>query len=316
MKNFLIGFLLFFQINVHSQDFEKVDQIVAAYPTFATQSDLINRINLDFKLPSEKARALFYWICNTISYDVDFYNRIESENIQAFSYKTEKEFQEKNKKFNEDLASKTFQTKKAVCDGYSALYKILANKLGLECELVRGDLKSDPEQIGNKPTTNHSWNAIKIDGQYKLIDCTLAAGTISSKTQSFVFDYNDVFFCTDPKLFLYNHFPDDAKWLLTNTTMAYYQGLPVFFADYLKDSTNIGLPKKGMLSDSEAFVIDVANFNMENGYVEYLFDNEKHRETIDFEASQSDYNLKISGYSGHKLFIFVNGKIYAAYLIK
>lgn len=55
---------------------------------------------------------------------------------------------------------------KSVCDGYSKSYKLLMNMLGIWCERVKG-IGSDSK--GSEP---HSWNLVRIGGQYYHVDVT------------------------------------------------------------------------------------------------------------------------------------------------
>ena len=279
----------------YSQSFEKVDSLVDTYPkVFFKIDDLVIKINSDFSSESDKARAVFYWICKNISYDVEFSKKIESQNIQAFSYKTDKELIEKDKKFNSNLAFSTFDKKTAVCYGYSALYNELANKLGLECKLIRGNLKSDPSQIGIKLETNHGWNVVKINGEWKFIDCTLAAGNISSKTDQFVFDYNDIYFFTEPKLFFLNHYPDDEKWLLVGRkSKVDYINLPIYFPYFLKNESKLMLPNVGTFSDKDIFEIKFNDFNIDEDYLEYRFSDDTQKKYVEFNSKPSNYTISL-----------------------
>ena len=54
---------------------------------------------------------------------------------------------------------------RAVCDGYSRATKILAEMCGLDCYYVLG-------RCGDSDTYNHSWNLVKIDGDYYQLDVT------------------------------------------------------------------------------------------------------------------------------------------------
>ena len=50
----------------------------------------------------------------------------------------------------------------AYCDGYSAAYKILLNRCGIECITLEGKTDIEP----------HLWNIVKQNGKYYHIDCT------------------------------------------------------------------------------------------------------------------------------------------------
>lgn len=55
-------------------------------------------------------------------------------------------------------------TRKVICSGYSAGFKYLADKLGLESIRVGGKTKDTGE--------SHQWNCVKVDGDYYYIDIT------------------------------------------------------------------------------------------------------------------------------------------------
>ncbi len=52
--------------------------------------------------------------------------------------------------------------KKAICEGYSRAFKLLCNKVGIECDLIVG--KADGE--------GHMWNSVNIDGKHSYVDVT------------------------------------------------------------------------------------------------------------------------------------------------
>ncbi len=53
--------------------------------------------------------------------------------------------------------------KMAVCDGYSQAFKLICNKLGIDCVTVSGYVDGDGA---------HAWNAIKLDGKWSFVDVT------------------------------------------------------------------------------------------------------------------------------------------------
>ena len=55
-------------------------------------------------------------------------------------------------------------------------------------------------------TSNHAYSAIKLDNKWYLLDVTWGAGKIEDK--KFIKKYDEFYFCTDPELFILNHFPD------------------------------------------------------------------------------------------------------------
>ena len=166
--------LLFFSftISVNAQDYTKVDATVNSYPkTFASPDKFAEQVNKDFKNKEEKARAIFTWITTNIKYDLVAFG--VNERPAAFSFKTQEEKEAKQKKFKEELAAKTLKSKKGVCQGYATLFSVVADKVGLQSEIVTGTSKSHPAHIGKLPgASDHAWNVVKIDNQWKLIDAT------------------------------------------------------------------------------------------------------------------------------------------------
>lgn len=300
------------------QNFKEVDSIVKLYPKdFNTIKDLASKIKTDFSSNENRSRATFFWISNSIYYDVEFSEKLEQNTINAFSFSSDNDFQRKLKEFNLGLAIKTFNSKKAVCHGYSALFNEVMNKLGIESKLIVGNLKCNPSQIGAKLETNHAWNIVKIDDQYKFIDCTLAAGTISSKTNKFSLDYNDSYFFTDPELFYLNHYPKEEEWLLVkNKTKSDYQKLPLFFAAYLNYSPNLILPLIGKLSSEEEFKILLNQFDYERDYLQFFFSNEKSRTKIEISPNQENVSISLLNKKNQVLYLFINSKPLAAYLVE
>lgn len=106
---------LLFSSCIYSQKYNAVDEIVDAYPKdLSTADELVELVKKDFSLPDEKARAVFRWVATNISYDVALSESMNHTSMNAFSYKTEKEREIKNKKFKLDLVNSTMNTNKTV----------------------------------------------------------------------------------------------------------------------------------------------------------------------------------------------------------
>ena len=180
--NTFVFLILLFSNYSYSQKYDAVDSIVDGYSKdLSDADDLIKLISKDFSRPDEKARAAFRWVVTNIRYDVDLAESMNYISKNAFSYKTEKERETKEKKFKLDLVSSTILTKKTVCHGYAALIEYLYLKLGLESTIIFGNLKADPSQIGEMPdVTNHAWNVVKIDNNWQFGLLTAARGVWNS----------------------------------------------------------------------------------------------------------------------------------------
>ena len=314
----IVIFILLISNYSYSQKYIIVDSIVEAYPKYLINADkLVELINKDFSKQDEKARAVFRWITTNIAYDVDLGKLMDSKSIYAFSYKTEKEKEIKEKKFKSDLVTNTMVSRIAVCHGYAALVEYLCLKLGLETKIVIGNLKSDPSQIGKLPNIiNHAWNVIKIDNTWKFIDATLGAGFISGKTNLFKFYFNEGYFFTDPERFFLNHYPSDEKWLLINKNKNDFAQLPLFFGFYFENNYQMIKPESGLYSSAknENFTFAIKGLDTYDD-VGYYFDNENKLKSMNQEDNSKDFNISLSDKKDGYLSLFVNGKILAIYKI-
>ncbi len=215
------------------------------------------------------------------------------------------------------MLSKLLVSKQTVSHGYAILVEHLCQKVGVEAHIVTGNLKTDPSQIGNPNLdTNHAWNVVKIDGQWKFLDTTLASGYVYSNSNLFKFYYNDAYFFTQPDLFFLNHYPIDEKWLLINKTKEEYINLPVFIGTYLENPYRIIQPVSGIWSIKKNgnFIFslegidqydDVGYVFLSNGDVKYFEErNNATTLTIELNEIKEDY-----------LSIMINSRTMAIYKI-
>lgn len=117
----------------------------------------------------------------------------------------------------------------AVCAGFSDLFTALARAAGLEAESITGYGKGYAYEAGEPVPvpTNHAWNAVKIDGHWRLVDCTWGAGAVEDR--SYVKRFNPFYFLTSPIAFSWLHFPVDPRWQLRDPplTLAEFEALPL-----------------------------------------------------------------------------------------
>ena len=102
---------------------------------------------------------------------------------------------------------------KGVCNSYSLIFNTMCKTLGLEVVQIVGYSKGASFVDGKIPTkTDHAWNAVKIDSKYYLIDSTWGTGYCNGDV--FNKNFNDLYFCTNPEIFIRKHLPADSKWQL------------------------------------------------------------------------------------------------------
>uniref|UniRef100_A0A1I8GAX0 TGc domain-containing protein n=1 Tax=Macrostomum lignano TaxID=282301 RepID=A0A1I8GAX0_9PLAT len=109
-------------------------------------------------------------------------------------------------------AESVLKNRAGVCEGYANLMLELCSILGVTCKVISGYSKENDsgvtgdQQAAFDPTEFHAWNAVRLDGRWKLIDCTWGAGFVKDKN-NFVRQENDLYFLPNPKVFIEDHFP-------------------------------------------------------------------------------------------------------------
>jgi transglutaminase/protease-like cytokinesis protein 3 len=167
--------------NFLNTEFTKVDTYVKSITTtYKNIPDLAEKIVEPFAADADKVRAAFIWITNNIVYDVEAYHSSKNTSIR-FSYKTNAERIQKIEKANYDYATAVLIKKKAVCEGYAALFYELCKLAGVDCKVVQGYASMNIENINakrnqNKLTPNHVWNIVKLGTSWYYLDATWASG--------------------------------------------------------------------------------------------------------------------------------------------
>jgi hypothetical protein len=142
----------------------------------------------------EKARAIFRWITANISYDTRSYFTGAA---------------------GPSSPDAVLKNKTAVCEGFSGLFERLGREAGLEIETIGGYAKGYDSSVGGRFTGpyNHAWNAVRIDGAWRLMDATWGSGHMDENGR-YVRSFNGYFFFTTPEKMIYTHFPENPEWQL------------------------------------------------------------------------------------------------------
>jgi len=166
----------------------------------------------------EQTRLLFSWIAQNIFYDDHGYNT----------------------GYYGDLSARgVFQSRVAVCQGFSELFKVMGEKAGLDIILVTGYAKGISYRSGQSfRDTNHAWNLVYIDNKWRLFDVTWAQGygtAVNGKLVS-IKKFDNYWFDTPPDEFIFSHLPENQRWQLTTIPISLnqYEKLPYAGASYFK----------------------------------------------------------------------------------
>lgn len=316
--NKLFSFLFLMSVTFSfARDFDKVDEIVRAYPSKVSNLETIGTlIKKDFNDDSEKARAVYFWIAINFEFDVQASIALGNSSAIAFTYKNEQERIAKESKFKAQVISNSLASGKAICHGYSMIYEKLSTLSGLESKIILGNLKSDPTQIGRLNfVTDHAWNVVKIDKEWKFVDTTLGAGYISQKDNSFKFDFSDAYFFISPEKLFLNHFPEDIRWLIVAKTKKDFAELPLFYRDYFNSNYQLS-PEKGIVSStSPSFRVEIKNLD-DYDRVEYVFGSDNNLIYLDNDEKETVFDISLNEKSNDYLTIYINRKIIATYFVK
>lgn len=226
--------ILLFYSSAKSQDFDNIYSFVRNIHPEENESfeDLAGRLINNNWNEEEKARALFYWIALNIKYDyeglkTDFWKYYPSD------YK---------------IAQDTYEKRKGVCSGYSHLFNLMCKQVGLKSIVIDGYSRIETYQAGlpiREP--NHAWNAVFIEGIWKLLDVTWASS--NAKNDSI----NDYYFFTKPEEFVVNHLPENEEWQLLQAPIDKkdFDNYPYISFSYFELGFKLPYPKEGYISNNQ-----------------------------------------------------------------
>lgn len=166
----------------------------------------------------QKARAIYIWITDNISYDYKTFNK--KRKVKLFKCKSAEECELKKAEWKENYINKVLKKKKGICSGYSELYKKMCNLAGIRCEVIEGYIKTEPYQIGRMGVLDHAWNVLIIDNNYYYLDLTWSSGYCTknkkNKLNKFIKQSNEYYWLTPIDKLSRSHFPKDTLQLVNS----------------------------------------------------------------------------------------------------
>jgi len=240
---------------VTAQDYERVDATIKLYPTsFNAPEELSAFITRDFTSEEEKVRAIYTWIISNVAYEPSEYKQFN------YNFKNYRERNIKEEKTRKKIIARTLQKGIAVCEGYAMLFERLCELQGITSYLVRGDIKTNFNDIGRPFKNTHMWNVVTMDGKSYLYDPTWGAGKYHGK---FIKEPSYFYYKTPPQLLAKTHCPQmpEDSFLMNNFTREGFASMPLVIQEQLT-LNDIESPKEGMISSREGdgFV----NFSVKN----------------------------------------------------
>jgi len=112
-----------------------------------------------FRSDVQRLRAIFTWVTERISWEDDFIGEIDTRRV--------------------------IQTKRGCSQEIATLVRDMCVAVGLQSEIVSGCLKAPGElyTIDALCKPNHWWNAVICDGEWRVMDCSLANATNTNRSR-------------------------------------------------------------------------------------------------------------------------------------
>jgi hypothetical protein len=146
---------------------------------------------------SARAARIYEWVAKNIQYDVKGF-------LQG--------------RLADGKPEDVFKKRLAVCGGYVALFERLAHENRLDVMPILGYAKGFTYRFGDSTKKeNHSWLAVRIAGEWRLIDPTWGSGVVANGKfePRFTWDY----FLVNPNELVLSHFPQEERWQLLDKPM-------------------------------------------------------------------------------------------------
>ena len=196
-----------------SVDYRKADSIATHYQGHELGNLMLlsHRLTANLDTDVEKFRAIYRWVCDNIAYDYGYFALNKSKR-DKYQHQPQK-LAVWNQEFSKRVFQRLLKHKKTVCTGYAYLVRELATFAGIECQIVDGYGRSAVANLKGEGIPNHSWNAVKLAGQWYLCDPTWSTGFVDSRG-TFHKKFKEAYFLTKPQVFVQNHYPLDSRWLL------------------------------------------------------------------------------------------------------
>jgi len=141
--------------------------------------DAVSKMLNNISDPFMKVKILHDWICNNIAFDV-------SGGRQDYT--------------------SVIKNKSGGSEGFSNLMRKMCELAKIESMVIDGYAKTYAYTGTLDTNARHSWNAVKINNKWYLLDAALDSGYVDGKT--FIKRYSTSYLFNDSRDFLYTHLPD------------------------------------------------------------------------------------------------------------
>lgn len=279
-------------------NFANADSIANSYKNENLKSlpklALLLTKNLD--TDAEKFRAIYMWVSKNIKGD---HAAVSKNTRKRTRFKNDSiKLNLWNKSFNKILFKKLLKNKKTVCTGYAYLIRELCTLTNIEAKIIDGYGRSAEVNIGELSIPNHSWNAIKLNTKWYLADATWSSGYTDLNRNTFILDYNDGYFLTEPQLFLKSHYPLVEKWKLLQDDVSStlnFVNAPLVYGETFKLQiiTIYPIEMKNNISKDEEFFFQLQENNeLDLSQIDIQIENFPYTKPISIKRTNKKIHIK------------------------
>ena len=139
---------------------DKSARFVNSIPLGTTPGSLaLGYICRPYRSDVQRLRAIFTWVSERISWEDDFEGDIDTRHV--------------------------LQSKRGCSQEIAIVVAEMCASVGLHAEVVRGYLKTpgEPLDLEGVAHPNHFWNAVIVEGEWRIMDCSLAGPTHPKRVQ-------------------------------------------------------------------------------------------------------------------------------------
>jgi transglutaminase-like putative cysteine protease len=262
MKTLYTVWLLLLALTSLAQDryqsdsnYKKIDSLAHTQKYHGDLIQLTRDLTNGYDNQLYKVRAIFAWVTDNIAYDYKHY----SKPGKSPECKDGQNCDLLYRNWEQAYLKKVLKKKKAVCSGYSILFKKMCDYADIKCEVVEGYSKTHYYQVGNAGAVNHAWNAVYIDSSWHFLDATWAAGACNEdeegKPYNFIKGYDNYYWFTPVHYFGRDHYPKNAQWVLEdNYTKEVYANSPYYSQGVIQNISLI-TPERDIIKVSKGDTI-------------------------------------------------------------
>ena len=137
---------------------------------------------------------------------------------------------------------------------------------GLHCKTISGYAKGAEYKPGMKfagEQGQHSWNAVLVNGAWRLVDCHWAARRLVGKkvsVENVRYELDEYYFMPDPHQLIFTHFPDESSWQLLSPaiTLADFENLVPVKSAFFKYGLQILSHREAVIRTAHEVTIRIA----------------------------------------------------------